>query len=334
MFHTTDDTTLAGNPIDDVIGSSIKYAALVVAGKLGVLRALDGRPLTAAELATAIGASERGTTALADVLVTAGYLDLVDGRYQHGPVARRWLSADAPQDFTPALLWGYELWKVLWDLPQAVRDGKPAQSLWERWVDNPQAGKDFSDYMKVKSTLTVDSIVEAAPLPDGARRLLDLGGSHGLHSMAFCRRYPALHATIMDLPEALASTGDAIAAAGLADRISLRHGSFFEQEFGEGYDVVLLFEILHNHTPSENRALLAKAARALRPGGKVIILEDVKAEKLEEHNAAFSLAMFACSGDRTYGLDEFDAWLESAGFDRGELVPLPSSVSLVIGTRH
>jgi len=247
VFHTTDDTALKGNPIDDVIGASIKYAAIVSAAKLGLIQALKDRALSAAELAAAIGASVQGTQALADVLVSIGYLSTKAGRYAHGPIAERWLTGQGRQDFTPALLWGYELWNVLWELPQAIRDGKPKQSLWERWVDRPDAGRDFSSYMKVKSTLTVSSIVEATPVPKHARRLLDLGGSHGLHSIAFCQRYPQLSATLMDLPEALANTPDAVRAGGVESRVSLREGNFLLDPLGDGYDVILLFEILHNH---------------------------------------------------------------------------------------
>jgi SAM-dependent methyltransferase len=336
MFHTTQDPTLTGNPIDDVIGSTIKYSALTVAAKLGLIRALQDKTLDAAQLAAAIGASEQGTRALADVLVCAGYLELHNGQYRHGPVATRWLRSDAERDFTPALLWAYELWNVLWELPEAIINGKPSQSLWQRWAERPEAGRDFSDYMKVKSTLTVGPIVAATPVPEGATRLLDLGGSHGLHAIAFCQRYPELRATILDLPEALANTPAAVAEAGLTDRITLQPGDFLEAELGTDYDLVLLFEILHNHTPEENRALLKRAARALRPGGRAIILDDVQdvqGDKLDEHNTAFSLAMFACSGDQTYPLDEIEAWLRYAGFGSLENIPLPSSVSLVVGIR-
>lgn len=335
MFHTTQDAKLAGNPIDDVIGSAIKYSALTVAAKIGLIRALEDKALDAAELAAAIGASEQGTRALADVLVCADYLELDDGRYRHGPVASRWLRSDAEQDFTPALLWAYELWNVLWDLPEAIVNGKPSQSLWERWAERPEAGRDFSDYMKVKSTLTVAPIVEAVTVPEGATRLLDLGGSHGLHSIAFCQRNPNMHATILDLPEALANTPAAIAEAGLTDRIVPQAGNFLEEEeFGSDYDVILVFEILHNHTPDENQELLEKAVRALRPGGRIVILDDVQSDKLDEHNSAFSLAMFACSGDRTYRLDEIEDWLGNAGFGSLEHIALPSSVSLVVGTKN
>jgi SAM-dependent methyltransferase len=103
---------------------------------------------------------------------------------------------------------------------------------------------------------------------------------------------------------------------------------------GTGYDVVLLFEILHLFTPEENRALLEKASRALRPGGRVVILDDVCDDELDEHNALFSLCLFACSGGQTYSFDEIKAWLRDAGFGSLENIALPSSVSLVIGTRN
>jgi SAM-dependent methyltransferase len=335
MLHTTQDPALVGNPIDDVLGTAVKYSALTAAAKLGLIRALQDKALDAAELAAAIGASEQGTRTLADVLVCAGYLELDNSRYRHGPLATRWLRSDAERDFTPALLWTYELWNMLWELPEAIVNGKPSQSVWQRWAERPEAGRDFSDYMKVKSTLTVGPIVDATPIPKGATRLLDLGGSHGLHSIAFCHRYPELRATIVDLPEALADTPTAIAEAGLIDRITLQPGNLFlEAELGTGYDVVLLFEMLHLFTPEENQALLERAASALRPGGRVVILDDVRIDELDEHNAVFSLCLFACSGGQTYPLDEIEAWLRDAGFGSLEHIALPSSVSLVVGTRN
>ncbi|MEU6777078.1 methyltransferase [Streptomyces sp. NPDC046759] len=334
MFQTTTDEQLTGNPIDEVIGGTIHYAALTTAAKLGLFATLEERgPLSAEELAQAVGATADGIRAVADVVAVLGWLTREDGRYRNGPLAERWLGEKVEYDFTPALLWAYELINVMWELPQAVRDGKPAESLWERWENNPDAGRDFSEYMKIKSRLTVDSIVDAVELPEGARKLLDLGGSHGLHSMAMCRRHPELTATIMDLDEALANTGPAIEKAGLADRVSLRRGSFLSGDLGSGYDVVFLFEIVHNHTDEENRDLIARAAKALRPGGRIVVLEDVRGAELDAHNAAFSLAMFACSGDRTYSFPEISGWLTDAGLGGVEQIQLPSSVSLVIGTK-
>jgi SAM-dependent methyltransferase len=332
-YHTTSDSSLVGNPLEDVLGSILRYSAILTAGKLGVFRALDGKSLTLGELAGAISASEQGTQALAEFLVTLGYLKLVDQCYGLGPVATRWFRS-GDRDFTPVLLFGHELWNVLWELPQAIRAGKPTKSLWERWADRPEAGRDFSDYMKIKSELTVQAIADAAPIPAGARRLIDLGGSHGLHASAFCRRYPELTATVMDLPEALANTGKTIAEWGLSGRISLKHGDFLRDPIGDGYDVVLLCEIVHNHTPEDNRKLIKQAADGLNPGGVVIILEDLKRADLELHNTAFSLSMFACSGDRTYSYEEITGWCSESGLVSAPELRLPSSVSLVTATKH
>src|SRR5438132_1587815 len=39
------------------------------------------------------------------------------------------------------------------------------------------------------------------PLPRTAQHMLDIGGSHGYFSVAICRRYPRLRATILDFPK-------------------------------------------------------------------------------------------------------------------------------------
>jgi hypothetical protein len=43
--------------------------------------------------------------------------------------------------------------------------------------------------------------------------------------------------------------------------------------------------------------------------------------------------MYACSGDRTYSLPEISGWLTGAGLKTVERIALPSSVSLVVGTK-
>jgi hypothetical protein len=65
----------------------------------------------------------------------------------------------------------------------------------------------------------------------GATRLLDLGGSHGLHSIAFCRRYPGLDAVIVDLPTALTKTRATLVDAALSERIRLREGNLLDGDW-------------------------------------------------------------------------------------------------------
>jgi hypothetical protein len=45
------------------------------------------------------------------------------------------------------------------------------------------------------------------PVPDGAQKMLDIGGSHGYYSVALCRRHEGLRAVVLDLPEAVKQAG-------------------------------------------------------------------------------------------------------------------------------
>jgi hypothetical protein len=80
-------------------------------------------------------------------------------------------------------------------------------------------------------------------------RLLDLGGSHGMHSIRFCQRYPQLGALIVDLPSALTETDATIARHGLAERIHASPGELLVHDWHGQHDVVFYLSVAHNHTP-------------------------------------------------------------------------------------
>ncbi len=111
-------------------------------------------------------------------------------------------------------------------------------------------------------------------LPAQARRLLDVGG-HGRYALALCRRYPSLSAVVFDAPQALEAARAGIAEAHLAERVTTQAGNFLEDGLGSGYDVALLFNIVHGLTPEQNTALLRRAASALNPRGIVVVAEQV-----------------------------------------------------------
>jgi cyclopropane fatty-acyl-phospholipid synthase-like methyltransferase len=113
------------------------------------------------------------------------------------------------------------------------------------------------------------------------------------------------------------------AAAGLADRVSVQPGDYFTDDIGQGYDVILLFLINHDHTEEENRQLLAKVAQALNPGGMVVIHEFLRREPPEVFDALFSLLEFACTRNRCYRYQEITGWLREAGFSNFNCTDLP-----------
>lgn len=72
--------------------------------------------------------------------------------------------------------------------------------------------------MVALATYALPEVVERVKLDAKAKGLLDVGGGHGLYSIGYCERYPALHATIFDSPCALISAQENIAKKQLGDR--------------------------------------------------------------------------------------------------------------------
>jgi hypothetical protein len=104
---------------------------------------------------------------------------------------------------------------------------------------------------------------------------------------------------------------------GLEDRIRYREGDLREAAWGEGFDVLFLFNILHNLSGAECEAALGKARAALRAGGTLVVVGS-------EHGggsgnlsavAGFNeLFFFLVSGSQAWPEATIRAWMEKAGF--------------------
>jgi SAM-dependent methyltransferase len=323
-------------PMVDVYIPMMKAAAIISAGQLRLFEALADGPLPVERLAEATGASEVGIRHLADFLVAVGYL--VEGPAGLANSARtaRWFTGRGDVDYTAGLLWTAESWGLMGHLADAIRRGAPAKTLWESMQERPHWGPVFSRYMQAFARHLGPDLLKQVRLPDGARRLLDLGGSHGLHSVAFCRAHPGLEAVIVDFPSALTETEAMLAREGLSGRIAVKPGDLLHGDWGTGYDAVLYLSVAHNQTAEDNRAVLRHIGSVLRPGGLLVIHEYLSGAPLDVYDAAFRLTLLVETATRTYGLAEFSAWLAEAGFEpprRVDLEPREKG-SLLFATRR
>ncbi|MCS7187413.1 MAG: methyltransferase [Armatimonadota bacterium] len=145
--------------------------------------------------------------------------------------------------------------------------------------------------------------------------LLDVGGGPGTYSVILCQKFPNLKAVIWDLPRTLAIAEEVVKKFGMEERITLQSGDWNKDEFGSGYDCLLMSNILHGHE-SQASMKLAKAFRALEPGGLLIVhdflLNDEKTGPLPA--ALFNLMVGA------YSVREMLTVIEDAGFHDVRLV--------------
>jgi SAM-dependent methyltransferase len=302
--------------IDEILGYR-KAKVLLVAAYLDCFSRLE-RPRTAAAVARGLRLDPRGAEILLDALVAMGYL-LKDGAlYRNAPVASRHLVPGRRGYLGDNLKYQEMIWDAWSDLRRSVRRGRPARPL-EHWLLRHRG---FTrEYIRGMDDIAREPAREIAALvePGGARELLDVGAGPGTYSAALQRRNRALRATLFDLPSTLRVTRDLLARRpGAAGRTRLRPGNYRSDPFGrEEFDLVLLSHVTHDEDPATNRRMLAKARRALRPGGRVLI-HDFMLEKCRtapEFGALFSVHMLAyTAGGRTYTEDEYRRWLSAEGF--------------------
>lgn len=322
----------ASAPMADVL-TAAAFRAAVAARRIGIFDALREGPLTAAETARRLQADERGIRLLLDTLEISGYVTLEDGHYANSAMSAAWLLPGDSATLTAAFdFWGTILFELWNDLEQSIRGGQPPLDFYQWLERHPETLRDFQTMLRTIAHEVAPEVVARVELPSMARRLLDIGGSHAEYSVAFCRQHPELTATVFDLPRALESGRETIAAETMTGRIALQAGSFLTDDLGSDYDVALLMSIVHGHLPDANIELLRKVAASLNPGGQVVILEQLANPKKSRasksatvFNRIFSLNLFHLQGGQTYPFEEIARWLTAAGFTTPRRIDLSES---------
>ena len=149
------------------------------------------------------------------------------------------------------------------------------------------------------------------------RSLLDLGGGPGTYAIHFCRHYPELRATVMDLPTTRPFAEATFRRMGMADRVTFADGNYLEEEIDGRFDAVFMSHILHGESESDCARIIGKAFACLNPGGLAVIHEFILDDGLDTplFPALFSLNMLmATDGGRSYSQGQLAAMLRKAGF--------------------
>lgn len=307
-------------PMLDLIDAA-GFEAVSLALDLDVFGALADadEPLDAGALAERTDADPDGVARLCEFLAVEGYLSSRDGGYALAGMTEAWLLDGSPTDLGPFLAFWDELVFPFWqrELETAVRTGAPSQTLYE-WLDeSPERWAVAQAGFRASASLVVDDVVDAVSVPDGAERLIDVGGGHGLFAFELCRRHPDLAATVFDVPGAIATIEEDV-PDDLDGRLTLRSGDYESDDLGSGFDVALLFNVVHAHAPAENVALFERVADALAPGGRLVVLDQWAGSGRSPVGRAalrfVALTYLVTLGADVYSHETVASWLREAGF--------------------
>jgi hypothetical protein len=320
----------------DTVNAYQRTEALRAAIDLDLFTHVAAGQRTAAQLAAASGASQRGVRILADYLTILGFLRKQDERYELTPDAEAFLSRRSPAYLGSTLdfLLAPGIRDCFGHLTAAVRRGGTAVSD-EGTVshDNPiwvAFARAMAPLMQLPARQLTDLV---GGDPQQPLRVLDVAAGHGLFGITLAERYPQARVTALDWPDVLAVAAENARRAGVADRHALLPGSAFETDWGGPYDLVLLTNFLHHFDLPTCRQVAAKAHAALAAGGRALTLEFIPGPDrvTPPSTAVFALTMLATTarGD-AYTFAEYEQVFAQAGFRRSEFHALPPTTQQAV----
>jgi O-methyltransferase/methyltransferase family protein len=219
-------------------------------------------------------------------------------------------------------------------LPYSLETGKSGfeKSLGMPFFDwlatHPQEASLFSETM-VGFHGAEPPAVAAAYDFSGLTTVVDVGGATGNLLTTILGRYPASRGILYDLPHVVRDAPALIQARGLADRVTIEAGSFFERVPGGG-DAYLLSHIIHDWTENQCLTILGHCRRAMKPDSRLLIIEMVLPAGNTLHpGKMLDIMMLVGPGGQERTEQEYGTLLGKAGLRLARVVPTASAASVV-----
>ncbi|TDB68850.1 class I SAM-dependent methyltransferase [Arundinibacter roseus] len=288
--------------------------AVLEAVDAGIFEAIEAGHGSAESIATACQLHPRATEQLLGVLTSMRYLRFRRQTYRLTRSTRKWILAQSPDTVRDLAIYNNRVvWPWLDQMGHYLRTGQGIQY-------HDSFGPDEWDlYQKAMNGGAISEAREFArnlPLSANATRMLDIGGSHGQHSVEACRRFPSLQSVILDLPGAIEKAAPLLARQGMGKRVVHQPGNILSDQLPDAtYDLVLMSSLAHHFTTEQNQEVIHKISQCLRPGGIVVINEFIRpnpqdAPELVGSSTDLFFGLTSTSGN--WSVDEIHGWYRAA----------------------
>jgi hypothetical protein len=312
---------------DLIYGFQASQAVRAIAD-LSLADHLSSDGLTATDIAEREGAPVDTTFRLMRAGVALGLMTAEPTGVFHGTELLATLRKDAPRSLRPLALMqtSQANWLAWTELVSSLRSGrsevrKVLQSEFFTHLErNAQEGADFSAAMSSGTMLWAADIADLIDTAN-VQRAVDVGGANGTLLRLLQQANPTLRGVVFDRPSVIERTRAEITRNGCPERTDVLGGDFFTS-VPDG-DLYLLKFILHDWSDQDCIQILRQCRRALRPHGRVAIIEFLVGDLADPGTRATltDLAMHLLFTGRERSLDEFDVLLAAADLRRTTVRP-------------
>ena len=309
--------------------------AIYVAARLGLADMVKDGPKTADELAARAGGHAPTLYRLLRALAGVGvFTDEGGGRFARSPLSKFLESGPGSMRGMTLHLMETASWRA-WDgLLEAVQIGETAFSrehgveIFPYYAEHPESAEPFNAAMVEFSAAVGAAVVEAYDF-SGFEKIVDVGGGHGGLLTPILKENARARGVVFDQPQVADGAHAAMEAEGLADRVEVSGGDFFEA-VPEGGDAYVLKFIVHDWDDERAITILRNCHHAMRDGGRLLLVETVVPEaEGPPLPKLMDVHMLVMTGGRERTAAEFRDLLARAGFEMTRVIPTNSPMCVV-----
>jgi SAM-dependent methyltransferase len=285
------------------VGATLNAALVVMGDKLGLYRALAGAgPVTPVELARRSGVAERYVREWLNAQAAGGYVayDPAGGTYELPPEQAVALADDQ----SPAYLPGFfqlALGSVI-DSPRITEQARTGEGFgWHEHSHDVFDGCERFFRPGYNANLlpawlpALDGVVEKL---EAGGKVADIGCGHGSSTILMAQAFPNSTFLGSDYHEgSIATARERAREAGVSERVTFEVAAAVEHP-GEGYDLVTMFDCLHDMGDPVGAARHVR--QALAPDGTWMIVEPMAGDRVEDNlnpvgRAYYGFSTFLCT---------------------------------------
>jgi 2-polyprenyl-3-methyl-5-hydroxy-6-metoxy-1,4-benzoquinol methylase len=332
----------------DAIGA-LDLFCVYIGDRLGLYRVLAGRAaVTSAEFAAASGVHERYAREWLEQQTVSGILvtenpDASDDerRYRLPRGHDEVLVDESSLDFMASLAQSVVGCTPALDaVLEAFRTGAGvAYAAYGVDAHQSQARGTRPLYEKLLTSRWLPSVpaVHARLQADPPARIADVACGHGHSTLAIARGYPRVLVDGIDLDEpSIQEARELLSTSGLERRVAFHHRNAADPDLAGRYDLVTLFEALHDMSHPVD--VLDTLRAMLAPGGWLLLADENAAERFEPdagetERLQYGFSVLHClpvgmQGENPAGTgtvmrpDTVRRYAADAGFARVEIVPI------------
>ena len=313
--------------------------AIYAAARLRIADLVADGPKTAGELARATRTHPPALARLVRALATLGVLSHDGERY--GPTPLSALFETGPTTMRAMVLHMFEppSWRAWGEILHSIETGETAfvhangSEVFPFYAANPESAAVFDEAMTNFSEAVAAAVAAAYDFAPFAT-IVDVGGGHGTLLATILGAAPAARGVLFDQPAVVDGAGAAFASRGVADRVTVASGDFFEH-VPAGGDLYVLKHIIHDWEDERALRILGNVHAAAAPGARLLLVETVVPPSAVPSLAPLmDLHMMVMTGGCERTEAEFRDLLDRAGFDLERVVATDSPVSIVEARRR